>query len=205
MGGFTATFKAIVDRLSDPAIVAEVQSSFGVERVGQPKSSDEPSKLSSHTNGTGTAVRRRKALNEYQLTSDESCTPSAFSEEDTDTEDTLSSDVDAETCGYRINNKFWFYLFTLGTALGDELFYATFIPFWFWNVDGAVGRRMVLVWCINMYIGNYFIIIVGLLLFDFLLFPITVVLLIFRTRYQGSCLLASSWISCHSSSKEMGP
>lgn len=55
--------------------------------------------------------------------------------------------------GYEITNKFWFYLFTLGTALGDEVFYASFIPFWFWNVDGAVGRRMVLVWTIVMYIG----------------------------------------------------
>lgn len=54
---------------------------------------------------------------------------------------------------YVITNKFWFYLFTLGTALGDEVFYASFIPFWFWNVDGAVGRRVVLVWTIVMYIG----------------------------------------------------
>lgn len=56
---------------------------------------------------------------------------------------------------YIIKSKFWYYLFTLGTALGDEVFYASFIPFWFWNVDGAVGRRVVLVWTIVMYIGNY--------------------------------------------------
>lgn len=56
-----------------------------------------------------------------------------------------------------VTNKFWFYLFTICTALGDEIFYATFIPFWFWNVDGAVGRRVVLVWTIVMYIGTGFI------------------------------------------------
>jgi hypothetical protein len=33
-------------------------------------------------------------------------------------------------------------------------FYATFIPFWFWNVDGAVGRRIVMVWSLLMYIGK---------------------------------------------------
>lgn len=56
---------------------------------------------------------------------------------------------------YTITNQFWYYLFTLGTALGDEVFYASFIPFWFWNVDGAVGRRVVLVWTIVMYIGMF--------------------------------------------------
>lgn len=55
---------------------------------------------------------------------------------------------------YAITNKFWYYLFVFGTALGDELFYSSFIPFWFWNVDGAVGRRVVLVWTIVMYIGK---------------------------------------------------
>lgn len=54
---------------------------------------------------------------------------------------------------YIIENKFWYYLFLFGTALGDETFYSSFIPFWFWNVDGAVGRRVVLVWAIVMYIG----------------------------------------------------
>lgn len=57
---------------------------------------------------------------------------------------------------FEIGNKFWYYLFIFGTALGDEVFYSCFIPFWFWNVDGFVGRRVVLVWAIIMYIGMYF-------------------------------------------------
>lgn len=55
---------------------------------------------------------------------------------------------------YQINNKCWYYLFLIGTELGDEFFYATMIPFWFWNIDGAVGRRVVFVWSIVMYIGQ---------------------------------------------------
>lgn len=55
--------------------------------------------------------------------------------------------------GYEVTNKFWYYTFVLGTALGDEIFYSCFIPFWFWNVDGFVGRRVVLVWTTVMYIG----------------------------------------------------
>lgn len=36
----------------------------------------------------------------------------------------------------------------------DELFYATMIPFWFWNIDGYVGRRVVFVWSVVMYVGQ---------------------------------------------------
>lgn len=57
--------------------------------------------------------------------------------------------------GYEVTNAFWYYLFVLGTALGDEIFYSCFIPFWFWNVDGFVGRRVVLVWTIVMYMGTF--------------------------------------------------
>lgn len=57
---------------------------------------------------------------------------------------------------YVIGKKFWYYLFHFGTALGDETFYSSFIPFWFWNIDGAVGRRVVLVWAIVMYVGMFF-------------------------------------------------
>ncbi|XP_018568583.1 sphingosine-1-phosphate phosphatase 2-like [Anoplophora glabripennis] len=55
---------------------------------------------------------------------------------------------------YILTNKYWYYLFIFGTALGDETFYSAFIPFWFWNIDGAVGRRVVLVWAIVMYVGQ---------------------------------------------------
>lgn len=61
---------------------------------------------------------------------------------------------DEEKLEYKIKNKLWYFIFMFGTALGDELFYSCFIPFWFWNIDGAVGRRVVLVWAIVMYIGN---------------------------------------------------
>lgn len=67
---------------------------------------------------------------------------------------TLSSESDVEALPYLITIKFWYYFFLFGTYLGDEVFYASFIPFWFWNIDGAVGRRIVMVWTIVMYIGK---------------------------------------------------
>lgn len=55
---------------------------------------------------------------------------------------------------YTITNFFWYYLFSFGTELGDEIFYCTFIPFLFWNVDAAIGRRVVLVWATVMSTGK---------------------------------------------------
>lgn len=56
---------------------------------------------------------------------------------------------------HHIANRFWYYLFLVGTYLGDEIGYAIVIPFLIWNVDSAVARKMVLVWAVVMYIGKY--------------------------------------------------
>jgi len=55
---------------------------------------------------------------------------------------------------HHVTNKFWYYLFLMGTYLGDEIGYAIIIPFLIWNVDSAVARKMVLVWAVVMYIGQ---------------------------------------------------
>ncbi|XP_012270520.1 sphingosine-1-phosphate phosphatase 1 [Orussus abietinus] len=68
-------------------------------------------------------------------------------------EETISTS-DSDQPNFLITNHFWYYLFLFGTELGDEIFYSSFIPFWFWNIDGAVGRRVVLVWAIIMTIGQ---------------------------------------------------
>jgi hypothetical protein len=39
-----------------------------------------------------------------------------------------------------IHSRFWYYFFSLGAAMGNEIFYCLFFPFWFWNVDGAIAR-----------------------------------------------------------------
>ncbi|XP_019624265.1 PREDICTED: sphingosine-1-phosphate phosphatase 1-like [Branchiostoma belcheri] len=55
---------------------------------------------------------------------------------------------------YRVNNKMWYYLFCFGSSLGGELFYITFFPFWFWNIDYFVSRRVIVVWAFTMYLGQ---------------------------------------------------
>ncbi|XP_053331124.1 sphingosine-1-phosphate phosphatase 1 [Spea bombifrons] len=47
-----------------------------------------------------------------------------------------------------------YYLFSLGTELGNELFYVSFFPFWIWNVDPWVGRRLIVLWVWVMYLGQ---------------------------------------------------
>ncbi|XP_067099811.1 sphingosine-1-phosphate phosphatase 1 [Osmerus mordax] len=63
----------------------------------------------------------------------------------------LTGDLGQE---FIIENKFLYYLFTFGTELGNELFYITFFPFFIWNVDAYVSRRLVVVWVWVMYLGQ---------------------------------------------------
>ncbi|MCJ8731011.1 hypothetical protein PDJAM_G00191110 [Pangasius djambal] len=53
-----------------------------------------------------------------------------------------------------ITNRFLYYAFTLGTELGNELFYISFFPFLTWNVDPFVARRLIAIWVWVMYLGQ---------------------------------------------------
>eukprot|EP00911_Craspedida_sp_UC1_P002356 UC1_evm2s1767 len=46
------------------------------------------------------------------------------------------------------------FLFRFGAFLGYEPFYITVFPFLFWNVDPALGRRVVYMWGMVMYYGQ---------------------------------------------------
>ncbi|XP_050347108.1 sphingosine-1-phosphate phosphatase 1-like [Nymphalis io] len=134
----------IIDYLKDPLLVVKVQNFFGVI-YKKNYSSEETSIIRSdrHNSEDDNTRQHKRIPSDISGTSQSSCET-----------DTSSESLEEVEC--LINNKFWYYLFVLGTALGDEIFYATFIPFWFWNIDGAVGRRVVLVWTIVMYIGQGF-------------------------------------------------
>ncbi|NWH32671.1 SGPP2 phosphatase, partial [Chloropsis hardwickii] len=55
---------------------------------------------------------------------------------------------------YIVKNYFYYYLFKFSAAMGEEIFYITFLPFTYWNIDHSVSRRMIIVWSIVMYIGQ---------------------------------------------------
>ncbi|KAM6304914.1 sphingosine-1-phosphate phosphatase 2 [Aegotheles albertisi] len=55
---------------------------------------------------------------------------------------------------YIVKNYFYYYLFKFSAALGEEVFYISFLPFTYWNIDHSVSRRMIIIWSIVMYIGQ---------------------------------------------------
>ncbi|XP_045768881.1 sphingosine-1-phosphate phosphatase 1-like [Maniola jurtina] len=134
----------MIEYLKDPLLVVKVQNFFGV--IYKKASQNEEASIiySDRHDREDFDIRQHKRIpSDISGTSQSSC--------ETDTSGESPEEV---VC--LISNRFWYYLFVLGTALGDEIFYATFIPFWFWNIDGAVGRRVVLVWTVVMYIGQGF-------------------------------------------------
>ncbi|CAH0714103.1 unnamed protein product, partial [Brenthis ino] len=134
----------MIEYLKDPLLVVKVQNFFGVTYKKNITSEESIIHSDRHEQDSDNDIRQHKRIpSDISGTSQSSCET-----------DTSSENQEEVVC--LINNKFWYYLFVLGTELGDEIFYATFIPFWFWNIDGAVGRRVVLVWTIVMYIGQGF-------------------------------------------------
>ncbi|KTG44383.1 hypothetical protein cypCar_00000874 [Cyprinus carpio] len=63
----------------------------------------------------------------------------------------LTGDVGQE---FIIENKFLFYLFTIGTELGNEMFFIVFFPFLMWNVDPYVSRQLIVVWAWVLFLGQ---------------------------------------------------
>ncbi|XP_015273123.1 PREDICTED: sphingosine-1-phosphate phosphatase 2 [Gekko japonicus] len=55
---------------------------------------------------------------------------------------------------YVVKNYFYYYLFTISAAMGQEVFYITFLPFTYWNINPYVGRRLIIMWSVVMYIGQ---------------------------------------------------
>ncbi|XP_043848387.1 sphingosine-1-phosphate phosphatase 2 isoform X2 [Dromiciops gliroides] len=53
-----------------------------------------------------------------------------------------------------VKNYFYYYLFKFSAALGEEIFYITFLPFTHWNIDPYVTRRLIIIWVVIMYIGQ---------------------------------------------------
>ncbi|KAK7791611.1 hypothetical protein R5R35_014684 [Gryllus longicercus] len=161
----------VIEYLKDPHLVALVQEYYGVKVTTEPlncrgysKNTDVDSDSGNGTCHLKDEIKKRKINHSFQHRledngeyvvnkADENIKHNGYLLNHDDYE-TVSSESETESKDYIVTNWLWYYVFVLGTALGDEIFYASFIPFWFWNIDGAVGRRVVLVWTIVMYIGQ---------------------------------------------------
>lgn len=144
---------AFIEYLKSPELVVKVQEFFGIEYLHAHRDGkiDSSSVGGCDVNGkVGLAQRGQQQLVNGDL--------SSLDEDSSSSSSTSSGNgCDKHQIGkdkpYRVTNKFWYYLFIIGTELGDEIFYASFIPFWFWNIDSAVGRRVIMVWSAVMYVG----------------------------------------------------
>lgn len=57
-------------------------------------------------------------------------------------------------CEYSVNNKLLYYIFSFGASLGNEVFYILFFSCCLWNFDTYVIRKVLIIWCTVMYIGQ---------------------------------------------------
>ncbi|KAM7105123.1 sphingosine-1-phosphate phosphatase 2 [Molossus nigricans] len=55
---------------------------------------------------------------------------------------------------YVVKNYFYYYLFRFSAALGQEVFFITFLPFTHWNIDPYLSRRLIIIWVLVMYVGQ---------------------------------------------------
>lgn len=169
---------SLIEYLKSPELVVKCQEYFGVRyhhKRSYNRHDDKKEKQQLYDDDHQT--KTNQFLNYDKLTENGKCHRRNISDESTHSNNSSEGSGDGYVSGsgsgkttstsecdspeeqedeikFTITNKFWYYLFILGTALGDEIFYATCIPFWFWNIDGAVGRRVVFVWSSVMYVGE---------------------------------------------------
>ena len=132
---------SFLEYLKDPYHVWRLQHRFGVEKVQVVE------------NVKGGKFRAEYYIGDVKNQKSKSDPVVAVSS-DEDYVTSSGEDAEENVIYYKINQWFWYYFFLFGTQLGDETYYSIFFCFWFWNIDGAVGRRITLVWAIVMYIGQ---------------------------------------------------
>lgn len=144
-----------IEYLKDPQLVANFQQYFGVRPPSYYPSSNNKCSLDDWDDDDIFQSKKSKGSNAFSQ-GDSSFikqrSKTSYCQNDVKSSHDLEDEVGSKNV---IHNKFWYFLFSFGTALGDEAFYAFSFCFWFWNIDGAVGRRVVYVWAILMYIGKW--------------------------------------------------
>lgn len=164
-GGIKEGFVRLMRNLQEPEHVARFQRLCGVRELETRDRLRNGSSCVSHgdnQNGGGDGIRLRAAETETAREKrNNGVANGAAAREAVDgaqgstikpmRRNSLTGDVGQE---FVIENKLLFYLFTLGTELGNELFYICFFPCFMWNVDAVVSRRLVVVWVWVMYLGQ---------------------------------------------------
>ena len=93
-------------------------------------------------------TRKSKVYSRYNLENDKGIKNKNNKHEDPSISPTTS---DEDAYDY---NPFIHKLFQIGSELGNEAFYITFLPFVSWNIDEYISRRLILLWVFCMYAGQ---------------------------------------------------
>lgn len=152
------------DILKDENIVCNIQNFFGVYN-GESNASKKTSDREQHTPENSSMLGKKTARNpvDEEISKGSEKVSRKFSNDSLGIEgaDFKTEDENKnlpkirESKNYEIRNKIWYFVFLFGTYLGDDVGYAIVLPFWFWNVDAKIGRKIVLVWTLTMYIGEH--------------------------------------------------
>lgn len=140
--------------LTSAETVARIQNYFGVYRIEEDKPTKTETNGHSITNGgdnhyvTSTKIRNAIVTSVSECLQHDKC----YNQANGNSSD--KADHHQTHVNYRVENYLWYYLFQFGAFLGDDLFYYTFMPFWFFNINLHVIRRVILIWGVFMYIGQ---------------------------------------------------
>lgn len=116
----------------------------------------------SHTNGYAIGVSVPKSgkhknfsgiLHDVANTIHSKVGPKAVTDNEL-TEKHVAQDSKTTPIKYKINNVFYYLLFSFGAGLGNDFFYITYFPFCLWNLDSYITRRVCLGWYMLMYLGQ---------------------------------------------------
>jgi len=127
--------------LNDPALVASVQDFCGIRIDGRRRTT---------SNGS---------VNGRLQSRDPETQPNNHSESDHELPDHEASKAILKSSmtnnvQFSITRPWLYYLAIFGAFLGNESFNCCFFPFWLWNVDGYIARRVVLLWAFTLYVGQ---------------------------------------------------
>ena len=134
----------LLKRLHDPQLVADFQKFMGVEVVPVNEGTSNGEAPVEAKNGRTYNLRSRSTDSPNHRNG-----PMSTEKPEGEPKETKNGHMK-----YKIHVKFWYYLFHFGAGLGNEFFYCIFFPTWFWNIDGYVCRRVILVWSFLMYVGQ---------------------------------------------------
>lgn len=124
----------IINYLNSPDLVAAFQKIFGIEPTfeSKPKQLEQPCTL----------IKRRSPLKTNDIHKNENDIQTSHKRTSSNPKKLVNvTDHNHLIANTLIHNRFWYYFFHLGAAMGNEIFYCLFFPFWFWNIDGAIARK----------------------------------------------------------------